>query len=94
MKTSYAAKLDFQSTNIIAEYEVVLLALRKLKAIGVIEQYSRVKIPTLNTIWRMEVLFEGFFVNNIPRVDNEHANMLAKSAAQELPLPPPPPKSF
>jgi hypothetical protein len=37
----------------------------------------------------MEVLFEGFFVNNIPRVDNEHANMLAKSAAQELPLPPP-----
>jgi hypothetical protein len=50
MKTSYAAKLDFQSTNIIAEYEVVLLALRKLKAIGVIEQYSRVKIPTLNTI--------------------------------------------
>jgi ribonuclease HI len=35
MKTSYAAKLDFQCTNNIAEYESLLLRLRKLKAMGI-----------------------------------------------------------
>jgi hypothetical protein len=35
----------------------------------------------------MEDSFEGFFVKNIPRGENEHADLLAKSAAQRLPLP-------
>jgi ribonuclease HI len=35
IKTSYAARLDLQCTNYIAEYEAVLLGLRKLKAMGV-----------------------------------------------------------
>ena len=30
---------------------------------------------------------EGFSVKNIPRGENEHADLLAKSAAQGLPLP-------
>jgi hypothetical protein len=36
----------------------------------------------------MEASFEGFSVKNIPRGNNEHANLLAKLAAQGLPLPP------
>jgi hypothetical protein len=35
----------------------------------------------------MEASFEGFAVKNIPREENEHANLLAKSATQGLPLP-------
>jgi hypothetical protein len=37
---------------------------------------------------RIEASFEGFSVKNIPRGENEHADLLAKSAAQKLPLPP------
>jgi hypothetical protein len=33
----------------------------------------------------MEVSFEGFSVKNIPRGENEHADLLTKSAAQGLP---------
>jgi hypothetical protein len=35
----------------------------------------------------LEASFEGFSVKHIPRVENEHADLLAKSAAQGLPLP-------
>jgi hypothetical protein len=35
----------------------------------------------------MEASFEGFSMKNIPRGDNEQADLLAKSAAQGLPLP-------
>jgi hypothetical protein len=35
----------------------------------------------------MEASFEGFLVKNIPRGDNEQADLLAKFAAQGLPLP-------
>jgi ribonuclease HI len=35
VKTSDAAKLQYQCTNNIAEYEALLLGLRKLKAMGV-----------------------------------------------------------
>jgi hypothetical protein len=35
----------------------------------------------------MEASFKGFSVKNIPRGENEHADLLAKSAAQRLPLP-------
>jgi hypothetical protein len=41
----------------------------------------------LNTFRRLEASFEGFSDKNIPRGENEHANLLAKSAAQGLPLP-------
>lgn len=37
---------------------------------------------------RMESSFEWFSVKNIPMVDNEHVDMLAKSVAKGLPLPP------
>jgi ribonuclease HI len=35
IKTCYAARLEFKCTNNIKEYEVVLLGLRKLKAMGI-----------------------------------------------------------
>jgi ribonuclease HI len=41
----------------------------------------------LDTVRRLEASFEGFSVKNIPRRENEHADLLAKSVAQGLPLP-------
>jgi hypothetical protein len=41
----------------------------------------------LDAVRRLEASFEGFSVKNIPRGENEHADLLAKSAAQGLPLP-------
>jgi ribonuclease HI len=41
----------------------------------------------LDTVRRLEASFEGFSVKNIPRGENEHADLLAKSATQGLPLP-------
>jgi hypothetical protein len=35
----------------------------------------------------LEASFEGFSVKNIPRGENEHADLLAMLAAQGLPLP-------
>jgi hypothetical protein len=35
----------------------------------------------------MEASFEGFSIKNIPRGENEHTDLLAKSVAQGLPLP-------
>jgi hypothetical protein len=35
IKTGYAARLDFNCTNNIAEYKALLLGLRKLKAMGI-----------------------------------------------------------
>jgi hypothetical protein len=40
----------------------------------------------LDAVRRLEASFEGFSVKNIPRGENEHAYLLAKSAAQRLPL--------
>jgi ribonuclease HI len=40
----------------------------------------------LDTVRRLEASFEGFSVKNIPRGENEHTDLLAKSAAQGLPL--------
>jgi hypothetical protein len=36
----------------------------------------------------MEGSFEGFSIKSIPRAGNEHADLLAKSVDQGLPLPP------
>jgi ribonuclease HI len=41
----------------------------------------------LDTVRRLGASFEGFSVKNIPSGENEHADLLAKSAAQGLPLP-------
>jgi ribonuclease HI len=35
VRTCYASRLDFSCTNNIAEYEALLLGLRKLKAMGI-----------------------------------------------------------
>jgi hypothetical protein len=40
----------------------------------------------LDAVRRLEASFEGFSVKKHSRGENEHANLLAKSAAQELPL--------
>jgi hypothetical protein len=60
--------------------------------IGQIEKNSKARDPKfekyLDTVRRMEASFEGFSVKNIPRGDNEQADLLAKLAAQGLPLPP------
>jgi ribonuclease HI len=106
VRTCYAVKLDFSCTNNIAEYEALLLGLRKLKAMGIrrailktdsqvisghVDKSCKARDPKLekylDTVRRLEASFEGFSVKNIPRGENEHANLLAKSAAQGLPLP-------
>jgi ribonuclease HI len=106
VRTCYAAKLDFSCTNNIAEYEALLLGLRKLRAMGIrrailqtdsqvisghVDKSSKARDPKLekylDTVRRLEVSFEGFYVKNIPRGENEHVDLLAKSAAQRLPLP-------
>jgi hypothetical protein len=99
-------KLDFSCTNNIAEYEALLLGLRKLKAMGIrravlktdsqvisghVDKSCKARDPKLekylDTVRRLEASFEGFSVKNIPRGENEHVDLLAKSAAQGLPLP-------
>jgi ribonuclease HI len=106
VRTCYAVKLDFRCTNNIAEYEALLLGLRKLKAMGirraVLKTDSQVisghgdksckardlKLEKyLDTVRRLEASLEGFSIKNIPRGENEHADLQAKSAAQGLPLP-------
>jgi ribonuclease HI len=58
---------------------------------GHIDKSSNARDPKLekylDTVRRLEASFEGFSVKNIPRGENEHADLLAKSAAQGLPLP-------
>jgi hypothetical protein len=90
----------------IAEYEALLLGLRKLRAMGIrrailktdsqvisghVDKSSKARDPKLekylDTVRRLEASFECFSVKNIPRGDNEHADLLAKLAAQGLPLP-------
>jgi ribonuclease HI len=106
VRTCYAAKLDFSCTNNFAEYEALLLGLRKLRAMGIrrailktdsqvisghIDKSSKARDPKLekylDTVRRLEASFKGFSVKNIPRGENEHADLLAKSAAHGLPLP-------
>jgi ribonuclease HI len=106
VRTCYAVKLDFSCTNNIAEYEALLLGLRKLKAMGITrailktnsqvisshaDKGSKARDPKLekylDAVRRLEASFEGFSVKNIPRGENEHAYLLAKSVAQGLPLP-------
>jgi hypothetical protein len=59
--------------------------------IGQVDKSSKVESPGMekyfDIVQRMESSFEGFSVKSILRLDNEHANMSAKSIAQGLPLP-------
>jgi ribonuclease HI len=56
-----------------------------------VDKSSKARDPKLekylDSVRRLEASFEGFSVKNIPRGQNEHADLLAKSAAQGLPLP-------
>jgi hypothetical protein len=58
---------------------------------GHVDKSSRAQDPKLekylDAVRRLEASFEGFSVKSIPTEENEHANLLAKSAAQGLPLP-------
>jgi ribonuclease HI len=58
---------------------------------GHVDKSSKTRDPKLekylDIVRRLEASFEGFSVKNIPRGENEHADLLAKSAAQGLPLP-------
>jgi hypothetical protein len=58
---------------------------------GHVDKSSKARDPKLekylDTVRRLEASFECFSVKNIPRGDNEHADLLAKLAAQGLPLP-------
>jgi ribonuclease HI len=58
---------------------------------GHVDKSSMARDPKLekylDTVRRLEASFEGFFVKNILRGENEHADLLAKSAAQGFPLP-------
>jgi hypothetical protein len=58
---------------------------------GHVDKSSRARDPKLekylDAVRRLEASFEGFSIKNIPRGENEHADLLAKSAAQGLPLP-------
>jgi ribonuclease HI len=106
VRTCYAARLDFSCTNNITEYKVLLLGLRKLKAMGRrravlktdsqvisghVDKSCKARDPKLerylDIVRRLEASFEGFSIKSILRGENEHADLLAKSAAQGLPLP-------
>jgi ribonuclease HI len=58
---------------------------------GHIDKSSKARDPKLendlDAVRRLEASFEGFSVKNNPRRENEHVDLLAKSAAQGLPLP-------
>jgi hypothetical protein len=56
-----------------------------------VDKSSKARDPKLekylDAVRRLEASFEGFSVKNILRGENEHADLLAKSAAQGLPIP-------
>jgi hypothetical protein len=58
---------------------------------GHVDKSSKARDPKLekylDAVRRLEASFDGFFVKNIPRGENEHADLLAKSVAQGLLLP-------
>jgi ribonuclease HI len=58
---------------------------------GIVDKSSKARDPKLekylDKVRRLEASLEGFSVKNIPRGENEHADLLAKSAAHGLPLP-------
>jgi ribonuclease HI len=59
--------------------------------VGHVDKSSKARDPKLekylDAVRRLEASFEGFSVKSIPRGENEHVDLLAKSTAQGLPLP-------
>jgi hypothetical protein len=55
VRTCYAVKLDFSWTNNIAEYEALLLGLRKLEAMGIRRRFSK-RIPKLFSVMLTRVV--------------------------------------
>jgi hypothetical protein len=53
--------------------------------LGHVDKSNKARDPKfekyLDAVRRLEASFEGFSVTNIPRGENEHADLLAKSAA-------------
>jgi ribonuclease HI len=88
-KLCYAARLEFPTTNNIAEYEAVLLGLQKLRAH--VEKEFTTKEPELikylAAVRRMEKHFVGFTFRHILRSENNEADELAKAAVQKAPMP-------
>jgi ribonuclease HI len=58
---------------------------------GHVDKSSKARDPKLekylDVVRRLEASFEGFFVKKYSKGENEHVDLLAKSAAQGLPLP-------
>jgi hypothetical protein len=58
---------------------------------GHVDKSSKARDPKLekylDIVRRLEASFKGFSVKNIPRGENEHADLLAKSVAQGIPIP-------
>jgi len=104
----YAARLDFLGcTNNVAEYEGLLLGLRKARALGArrltiksdselitnhIGKTYRALNPELAkylaAVHSMEKYFLGFSMRSFPRTQNKQADVLAKAATKNDPLPP------
>jgi ribonuclease HI len=96
IKLSYAARLQFNNevdkcTNNIAEYEAILLGLRKLRAIGVqrctlhIDSKvvtKQIKNECIALVKRMETYFKCFTVENFERAKNAEADELVKAATR------------
>jgi ribonuclease HI len=58
---------------------------------GHVDKSSKARDPMLekylDAVRRLETSFEGFSIKNVTRGENEHADLLAKSAAQGLTVP-------
>jgi hypothetical protein len=92
VRTCYAVKLDFSCTNNIAEYKALLLGLRKLKAMGirraVLKTDSQVISSHVDKSCKARDPKHEKYLDTVRRLgENEHADLLAKSAAQGLSLP-------
>ena len=100
--------MDFSGcTNNVAEYEGLLLGLRKARALGTRrlsiksdselitshngKTYRALKpelAKYLVAVRSMEKYFLRFSVRSFPRIQNKQADVLAKAAAENDPLPP------
>jgi ribonuclease HI len=85
-----ALLLGLQKLRAMGIRRVILKTVSQVIA-GHVDKSSRARDPKLekylDAVRRLEDSFEGFSVKSIPRGENEHADLLAKSAAQGLPLP-------
>jgi ribonuclease HI len=87
VRTCYAVKLDFNCTNNIAEYEALLLGLRKLRAMGirrvVLKTDSQVISRHVDKSCKARDPKLEKYLDTVRRLEAsfEHADLLAKSAA-------------